>query len=119
MSWAVFGGRSNVTGWIDPQTSIRGDPTTVSHWLNTTNSWLTTHAQFDQCGSVRNSWDANGNQSQIEYSSDNAYAFPTLARTPVPDPQGQNGSNASFVSTTTFDFNTGLATSTTDANQVL
>jgi len=108
----------SVSGWTDPQTSVRGNATTVSHWLNTTNTWLQAHAQFDQCGGVRNSWDARGNQSQIEYSSDYAYAYPTLARTPAPDPSGQNGSTTPLVSTTVFDFNTGLATSATDANNI-
>src|SRR5439155_16306243 len=74
----------SVINWIDPQTSYRGNPTTISHWLNTSNSYLPTHIQYDQCGSVRNTWDANGNQSQVEYSSSYAYAYPTLTRTPVP-----------------------------------
>jgi YD repeat-containing protein len=108
----------SVTGWVDPQTPYRGNPTTVSHWLNTTNSYLQTHAQFDQCGSVRNSWDAQGNQSQIEYSSAYAYAYPTLARTPVPDATGQHGATTALVTTSIYDFNTGLTTSTTDPNNV-
>src|SRR5439155_23713954 len=105
----------SVTGWTDPQTSYRGNPTTISHWLNTTNSYLPTHVQYDQCGSVRNTWDANGNQSQVEYSSSYAYAYPTLTRTPAPDPTGQHGSSSPLVSTAVYDSNTGLVTSTTDA----
>ncbi len=109
---------ASVTSWTDPQTNVRGNPTTVSHWLNIANSWLQTHAQFDQCGSVRISWDAKGNESQVEYSSTYAYAYPTLTRTAVPDPTGQNGSTTALVSTSVFDFNTGLATSATEANNV-
>jgi len=107
-----------VTSWNDPGTIPRGKPTTIRRWLDSTNSWIETHAQFDQCGSVRNTWDAKGNQSQIEYSGVYAYAYPTLTRTPVPDPSGQHGSANALVFTKVFDFNTGLATSSTDANNV-
>jgi RHS repeat-associated protein len=107
-----------VTGWNDPGTIARGKPTTSRRWLDSNNSYLQTHAQYDQCGSLRNLWDAKGNQSQVEYSSTYAYAYPTLTRTPVPDPSGQNGSTTAFVATTVFDFNTSLVTSSTDANNV-
>jgi RHS repeat-associated protein len=105
-----------VTGWNDPGTSVRGNATSHASWLNTTNTWLTTHAQYDQCGSARSAWDAKGNQSQVEYSSTYAYAFPTSTHTAVPDPTGQYGSTSAFQSTSVFDFNTGLATSATNAN---
>jgi len=105
-----------VTGWSDPGANVRGNATTLGSWLNTTGTYLETHAQYDQCGSLRNSWDARGNQSQVEYSSSYAYAYPTLLRTPIPDPSGQNGSATALVSTSVYDFNTGLVTSTTDAN---
>lgn len=105
-----------VTGWTDPATTVRGLPTTSRSWLNTTGGWLESHAQYDQCGSARNSWDAKGNQSQVEYSSANAYAYPTLTRTPIPDPTGQRGSATALVSTSVYDFTTGRVTSTTDAN---
>jgi RHS repeat-associated protein len=108
-----------VTGWNDPGTIPRGKPTTIRRWLDSSNSWIETHAQFDQCGSVRNIWDAKGNQSQIEYSTTYAYAYPTLTRTAVPDPSGQHGSTAAFVTTNVFDFSTGLVTSSTDANNVV
>jgi hypothetical protein len=114
--YALLNDYGSVTGWNDPGTNIRGNATSHASWLNTTNSWLTSHAQYDQCGNARNAWDAKGNQSQVEYSSTYAYAFPTLARTAVPDPTGQTGSSSAFQSTSVFDFNTGLATSATDAN---
>jgi len=107
-----------ITGWSDPGTTVRGNATTSGVWLNTTGAYLQTHAQYDQGGSVRNAWDAKGNQSQVEYSSTYAYAYPTLTRSAVPDPSGAYGSNISFVSTSAYDFNTGLVTSTTDANNV-
>jgi len=106
------------SGWSDPGTSARGNATTTSSWLNTTGSYLQTHAQHDQCGNLRNAWDAKGNQSQIEYSSAYNYAYPTLTRTAIPDPAGQHGSSAAFVSTSSYDSNTGFVTSTVDANNV-
>src|SRR6185436_4429155 len=50
------------------------------------------------------------------YSSSYAYAYPTLTRTAVPDPAGSYASNAAFVSSSVYDFNTGRVTSATDAN---
>ncbi|MDQ1637076.1 MAG: hypothetical protein QOF62_415, partial [Pyrinomonadaceae bacterium] len=105
----------SLAGWIDPGTA-RGNATTTGNWLDTTGTYLQTHAQYDQAGNLRNAWDAKGNQSQVEYSSANAYAFPTLTRTPVPDPSGVYGSTASLVTTRVYDLDTGLVTSTTDAN---
>jgi RHS repeat-associated protein len=105
-----------ITGWTDPATNVRGNATSSASWLNTTGTWLQTHAQYDQAGNARNAWDAKGNQSQVEYSSTYSYAYPTLSRTAVPDPSGQYGSTTAFTSTSVFDFNTGHVTSTTDAN---
>ena len=83
---------------------------------NITGTDLQTHAQYDQSGSVRNSWDALGNQSQIEYSSNYAYAYPTLTRSAVPDPGGAFGSTTALITTKTYNFNTRQVTSTTDPN---
>jgi hypothetical protein len=54
-----------ITGWIDPGTTIRGNASTVSRWLDTTNSNIQSHIQYDQAGSPINSWDPKGNLSQI------------------------------------------------------
>jgi hypothetical protein len=108
----------SVTGWTDPATSVRGNVTSTAKWLNTTNSWVQTHAQYDQFGNVRNAWDAKGNRSQIEYSSTYNYAYPTLMRSAVPDPSGQTGSSTALEVTSVFDLSTGLLTSTSDANAV-
>ena len=111
----------SVTGWYDPQTTYRGNPTTTSRWLDLpTQTWITTHAQYDQCGSVRKVWDARDtsllNPSQIEYSSTYHYAYPTQTSSSVPDSSGAHGSTTSLVATRVYDFQTGLVTSTTDAN---
>ena len=104
------------TTWSDPGTTARGNATTTGSWLNTTGAYVQTHAQYDQCGNIRNLWDAKGNQSQVEYSSAYSYAYPTLTSSPVPDPSGLQGSAVALVTTTSYDSNTGLVTSTTDAN---
>src|SRR5262249_21908097 len=73
--------------WIDPQNSYRGNPTTTSLWLNLNaggnivtypnGTYVVTHAEYDQFGNVRTTTDAKGKQSQIEYSPDYLYAYPT------------------------------------------
>jgi hypothetical protein len=108
------------TGWIDPATSVRGNATSVGQWLNTTNAYLQTHAQYDQFGNLRKSWDARditlSNPAQIEYSSTYQFAYPTTMTSSVPDPSGQYGSSVAFVTTTVYDTSTGFITSTTDPN---
>jgi RHS repeat-associated protein len=107
----------SVPGWTAPASGYRGNLTTASHWLDYPSpTWISTHTQYDQCGSVRNAWDARGSLSQIEYSSGYAYAYPTQSTSAVPDPSGIYGQTVSLVSTGTFDFNTGLSISATDAN---
>src|SRR5205085_5203071 len=111
-----------VIGWQDPG-SVRGNPTTVRQWLNTNNSWIETHAQFDQLGNVRKSWDALGRLSETTYDdvftdniSRNTYAFPTHATTPTPDDGSGHSSTAAFVSSTVYDYNSGLVKTATDIN---
>ncbi|MDQ3816986.1 MAG: hypothetical protein M3362_04755, partial [Acidobacteriota bacterium] len=110
----------SVSNWTDPGTTARGNMTTVGKWLNTSNSYLQTHTQYDQCGNVRYAWDVKGYQagykSEIEYSTTYQYAYPTHTISPAPDPVGVNGSNGALTADTTYDLNTGLVTSTTDAN---
>src|ERR1044072_482577 len=104
----------NVSGWTDPQTTIRGNVTTIGRWLNTSGSELQTHRKFDQFGNVRTEIDARGNQTLTAYSSNHAY--PATVTTAVPDPTGQFGSNQAFTSSMTYDPTTGLVLSTTDVN---
>lgn len=105
-----------ITGWVDPATAARGNPTTIRRWLDTAATFLEAHAQYDQGGGMRNSWDALGNLSQLEYSSTYAYAYPTRTTTPIPDPTGTLASSASFSVINLYDSSTGLVTATTDAN---
>ncbi len=105
------------TQWINPNTNIRGNATSIKRWIDiTANTFIETHAQYDQCGNPRKSWDGRGNLSEIEYSSQYAHAWPTLTRSPAPDPSGQTGSSAPFQTTNVFDQTSGLLLSTTDPN---
>jgi RHS repeat-associated protein len=106
----------SATNWIDPQTSYRGNLTTTSSWLNTTNTYLSSHLSYDQFGNVRTTTDAKGNQSQTDYSSTYSYAYATTTTSAVPDPTGQYGSTTALVTGSAFDINTGLLISSTDAN---
>ncbi|HYN85379.1 MAG TPA: discoidin domain-containing protein [Pyrinomonadaceae bacterium] len=113
-----------VTGWAAPATAARGNPTTARRWLDASNAWVETHAQHDQLGQVRFTWDASGDRSETRYNDSfsdgvntrNTYAFPTATVSPVPDPSGENGSATALVASAVYDFSTGLPASTTDAN---
>jgi RHS repeat-associated protein len=122
---------SLVTGWGSPPTSARGNVTTVRRWLNFDGTTLSSfpsgtypasHAQYDQCGQIRKSWDANGNLSQVDYADAftdyprNTFAYPTTTTTAVPDPTGTYGSTSAFTATAIYDLSTGLPISTTDGN---
>ncbi|MGH9958769.1 MAG: hypothetical protein ACREBC_16830, partial [Pyrinomonadaceae bacterium] len=106
----------SVQSWVDPGTTGRGNATKVKGWLNPGNLWLETRAQFDQVGNVSKTWDAKNNQTEITYSATWHFAYPTQTISAVPDPSGQYGSTTAFITTTAYDFSTGLVTSTTDAN---
>src|SRR5205085_1981729 len=84
---------------------------TMRSWVDTTNSFLETHTQYDQAGSVRKTYDAKGNDTLLAYSPTFAYAYATLVQTPAP-----NAGESRFQSSSDYDFNTGLLKSTTNAN---
>ena len=109
-------------GWSNPGAVARGNVTTVKSWLNTlgavTNpsAYLATHTQYDQCGSVRKTWDARDtallNPTEIEYSHE--FAYPTLNTSPDPD---ATGASVSLTTSTEYDVSTGLVKATIDANR--
>jgi len=104
--------------YIDPFTNARGNVTTLRRYVDTgANIYHDTHAQFDQCGNLRNSWNVrNILETQTSYSSTYKHAYPTQITTATPDPSGAHGSNTAFVRSSTFDFNLGLTLTTTDEN---
>ncbi|MGE3467378.1 MAG: hypothetical protein AB7J13_10640 [Pyrinomonadaceae bacterium] len=105
------------SNWENPATTYRAFPTTVRSWNNVSaNQYIDTHAQYDQLGNLRKAWDSKGYLSQSIYSSAYDHAYLTETRTPIPDSSGSQGANYELVSTTSYDFNTGLVTSTADPN---
>ena len=40
-------------GWSNPGTTVRGNVTTTSNWLNTTGGNLQSHVQYDECGTLK------------------------------------------------------------------
>lgn len=99
--------------WVDPATTVRGNATTKSVWLNTTGTFLQTHSQYDQFGNVRYTWDARQKQSQINYSSTYSFAYATEAISPDPD---GGGPLTSLTTTSEYDLSTGRVTATIDPN---
>src|SRR5205823_3989678 len=92
---------------------------------------VTTSVAYDIAGNVVGTTDAKGNTLTVSYADSfcndngarcggtftpNTYAFPTSVTSPVPDPTGQYGSTTALVTSTIYDFYTGLTYSVTDAN---
>jgi YD repeat-containing protein len=109
--------------FADANYTKRGNVTRVSQWLNTTGGTLDAYSRYDVAGNVVSVKDARGKVSEVVYDdkfSDNqsrgTYAYPTKTISAVPDPTGANGSTTPLTSETTYDFSTGLVTSSKDAN---
>jgi RHS repeat-associated protein len=103
--------------WADPNSSLRGNLTTNRTWEKETNSWLETHAQYDNFGNLRKAWDASGDITkyvETEYSPDYAYAYPTKVISPAPEPTNVHGTNSTSSVETTYDLTTGLVLSVKD-----
>jgi len=131
----------DIERWADPSvrfdgsvittaqgTRALGNLTTSRSWLDTTNTWIETHAQYDQAGNVVKAYDAHeetapvhGRVTESVFTSSYRYAYPEQVKSPAPDPApdpaiGPQGSSVPLVTLTSYDFNTGLVTSTSDAN---
>src|SRR5581483_12182907 len=89
-----------------------GNPTTRLAWLNTTNTYISTTAQFDSYGNVVSSTDALGNRTTTTYDT-TYHRFPvsitnalnqraTMGFDPVCGPSSATDANGQ-TSTTTFD----------------
>jgi RHS repeat-associated protein len=110
--------RKNTTvagGYVPTTDYSRGNVTKVSRWLNTGGS-VDAYQQYDIAGSVVQSIDPMGNATLFAYSSSFQYAFPTQTTSSIPDSSGVTGSSSALVTSTNYDFSTGLVISSTDAN---
>jgi RHS repeat-associated protein len=87
--------------------AVRGNPTTVSRWLNT-GSPLVSHTNWYDTGEIYQSIDPLGHATTFAYSGTFLGAYPTTVTNALGQFYTQN-----------FDFSTGLVTSKTDTNNLL
>ncbi len=112
----------STTGYQTPtgaNATYRGLPTTKRTWNADANPWITTHTQFDNFGNVRKVWDSTGDQNRFleyEYDPSYYYAYVTKTKAIAPDTTGVHGTTSGSEVSRTYDLNTGLLLSTTDAN---
>ncbi len=104
------------SAWQDPSSGLRGNVTTSKTLLKdpvtNTSSWIETHTQYDNFGNPRKAWDAAGNMTETQYSSDYGYAYPTKVIAPAPDPNNSgHGTDQTSSVETTYDLTTGLVLS--------
>ena len=88
-----------------PSSAVRGNPTTVSHWLNTTGSSVVSHTNWYDTGVIYQSLDPLSHPTTFAYSGTFLGAYPTT----ITNALGQ-------FATRNYDFSTGLLTSTSDLN---
>jgi RHS repeat-associated protein len=114
---APYGDLGSDPNYVDPNTALRANPTTVRRYINiAANTYLETHARFDQYGHPVYFWDERGIQSQKEYGVNYRHAYLTKTTSAVPDTTGQYGSSSAFTLSSAYDPVTGQVTSTTDVN---
>jgi RHS repeat-associated protein len=89
--------------------SVRGNLTTVSHWLNTTNSFVASHTNWYDTGEVYKAIDPLGHITTHSYDSFYKGAYSTQTCSPTTNGVGHCVSG-------TYDFNTGVLTSLTNEN---
>jgi RHS repeat-associated protein len=87
----------------------RGNQTTAHHWLNTTNSTIDTHHQYDDAGQIVSSTDGRNNTTTFGYDPGTDIC---MTSTTLPTPSSGVTQSISQA----CDPNTNLVTSTTDPN---
>ena len=97
------------TQHVSPPYGVRGNQTTVSRWLNTTNSFVSSHTNWYDTGEAYQAIDALGHTTTHSYDPAYVGAYATQTCSP------QTGSVTHCVSGT-YDFNTGVLTSLTNEN---
>jgi RHS repeat-associated protein len=97
------------TQHVAPPYGVRGNQTTVNRWLNTTNSFIASHANWFDTGEAYQSIDPLGHSTTHSYDPAYLGAYATQTCSP------QIGSVTHCVSGT-YDFNTGVLTSLTNEN---
>ncbi|MGD9562997.1 MAG: RHS repeat-associated core domain-containing protein [Pyrinomonadaceae bacterium] len=116
---AYFDNSYTTTNWENPNSNLRGNVTTTRTWKQETGTWIESHSMFDNFGNVRKIWDTSGDATRFietEYDPIYKYAYPTKTKAPAPDPTGVYGTTQGSEISRTYDFNTGLLLTVTDAN---
>ena len=85
--------------------AVRGNLTTVSHWLNPGNSFISSHTNWYDTGEVHQQTDPLGHTTTHSYDSAYLGAYSTKTQDAL-----------NYVVSGTYDFSTGLLTSFTNAN---
>ena len=113
--------------------TTRGNVTATTQYLlandGTVTGALNAYVQYDVAGNGIKRIDPRGKVSEVFYGDSfcngtacggtytaNTYAFTTGTSSPVPDPTGQYGSASPLTTSAVYDYYTGLAYSSTDAN---
>jgi RHS repeat-associated protein len=96
--------------------NIRGNPTTISHWLNTNNSFISSTSAYLDTGMKASSSDPLGHVTSYIYGSTFQGAY--LTQTNLPDTQMPDSGApvVHHIVSGNYDFNTGALTSFTDEN---
>jgi RHS repeat-associated protein len=97
------------TQHVAPPYGVRGNQTTASRWLNTTNSFVSSHTKWYDTGEVYKAIDPLGHETTHSYDPAYVGAYSTQTCSP------QTGATTHCVSGT-YDFNTGVLTSLTNEN---
>ncbi|MFI5105626.1 MAG: hypothetical protein ACHP79_11950, partial [Terriglobales bacterium] len=92
-----------------PPYSVRGNQTTVSRWLNTTNSFVASHTKWYDTGEVYQGIDPLGHTTTHSYDPFYVGAYATQTCSPT-----TNG--VAHCVSGTYDFTTGVLTSLTNEN---
>jgi len=95
-----------------PGAPYRGNLTTAHRWLNTTGTYLNTTSSYYDTGMPYQATDAKNNTTTLSYDLAFAGAYVTKMQMPT---TASNG--VQHIIQASYDFNTGLKTSSTDQNQ--
>jgi len=90
---------------------VRGNLTTSSHWLNTSNSFISSHTNWYDTGEAYQSIDPLGHTTMHSYDPAYAGAYATQTCSPP-----TTGGTITHCVSGTYDFNTGLLASFTNEN---
>lgn len=115
--------RSSIVG-LDSVGSTRGNLTKTEYALNVeTGAGPKKFFRYDVAGNLVSEKDARGNVMEYLFAdsfsdgvSRNTFAFVTQVRSPIPDPQGQTGSNTALTKSYVYNFHAGYMVRSTDSN---